>query len=285
MSRNASTRPRRRAGQAKRPGRPVRQRLRGRPAAAGRILALLVFTTLVGGLVTILNGPWLRVAGVAAAGAHFTSPQQLDQLLAPYDGESLLTLDSGALAASLRALPAVAEARVSARLPDRLTVTLTEKAAALTWLTPQRRLVVAGDGSIIAELPPDAEPSDELLALPAVDDGRPASRVLAAGGSIPAQEIRAAQRLLTLDPALLGSRATGFSLRVDGEYGFILVATRPAWQVALGFYQLDPDETEAAAVARLDAQVAAVRTLFGEQREGAIGWVDARNPGKVYWAR
>ena len=285
MTRRAASRPRQRGAGAKRPSRTVRQRLRGRLPAAGRIAAVLLFATLVGGFVTLVNGPWLRVARVASAGAHFTPATHLDEMLAQYEGVSLLTLDSAGLAASLRAMPAIADARVSAQLPDRLTVTLTEKAAALTWLTNQRRLVVAGDGSIIAEMAPDAELAGELSTLPAVDDRRPSSRILAAGGSIAPAEIRAAQRLFALDPFLLGSRTDGISLQVDDEYGFILVSTRPEWQVALGFYQLDPDETEAAATARLDAQVAAVRTLFTTQREGAIGWVDARNPGKVYWAR
>lgn len=285
MTRRGAARPKRRGGQARRPGRPVKQRLRARLPAAGRVTAVLLFTMLMAGSVTLLNGPWLRVSRVASAGAHFTPPAQLDQMLAQYDGASLLTLDSQGLAASLRALPAVADATVSAQLPDRLAVTLTEKPAALTWLTAQRRLVAAADGSIIAELPVDAELTDELQALPAVDDRRPSSRSLAAGGTLAPQEMRAALRLLALDPALLGSKSTGFSLQVDGEYGFLLVSAKPAWQIALGFYGLDPEETDAAAEARLNAQVAAVRTLFSGQREGTIGWVDARIPGKVYWAR
>jgi hypothetical protein len=38
-----------------------------------------------------------------------------------------------------------------------------------------------------------------------------------------------------------------------------------------------------ASPADIDAQVAAVRTLFAAHRENTIGWVDVRNPGKVYW--
>jgi hypothetical protein len=48
-------------------------------------------------------------------------------------------------------------------------------------------------------------------------------------------------------------------------------------------YGLDPRETAAEADARLERQVTAVRTLFASRPEAEIGWVDVRNPGKVYF--
>jgi hypothetical protein len=52
----------------------------------------------------------------------------------------------------------------------------------------------------------------------------------------------------------------------------------------MGFYELDPREDQAAADARLEQQMAAIRTLFTTRNEHAVSWLDARNPGKVYWA-
>jgi hypothetical protein len=286
MSRTRGAPARKRPGtHARRPGPRVPGSIRRRIPSAARILATLAFAVLVGGLVTLVNGPWLRVDHVASAGARFTRGADLDALLAPYRGASLLTLDSDALRAELQDLPAVAEARVSARLPDQLEVSLTEKAPAFTWLTVTQRLVVAADGSIIAALSHDGDLPAELAPLPTVDDLRSASRTLAPGAAVPANELAMAARLLATDPAMLGSASTGFTLQIDAEYGFILVSRKPAWRVALGFYQLDPQETEATALARLDAQLAAVRTLFATQPEAKVTWVDARNPGKVYWAR
>ena len=283
--RGAATRPRRRSGgQARRPGQPVRRRLRARLPSAARVFGVLLFAGLVGGLVALVNGPWLRVGHVAATGAAYTVSSQLDALLEPYDGASLLTLDSAALAARLRALPAVADARVRTEVPDRLAVTITEKEPAAVWITRERRLLTAADGSFIAELPPDTEVPDQLGSLIIVDDQRSASRYLAVGDALPAAELRAAERLLAIDPRVIGSKAKGFALRVDDEYGFILVSGTPAWEVAFGFYQLDPVETEAVASARLEGQLAAVRTLFTGRAEASIGWVDARNPRRVYWA-
>ena len=53
--------------------------------------------------------------------------------------------------------------------------------------------------------------------------------------------------------------------------------------MALGGYGMDPAETAADAAGRLERQITAVRTLFSTRAEAEIGWVDARNPGKVYF--
>jgi hypothetical protein len=232
----------------------------------------------------MVNGPWLRVARTAHAGERYTPPEQLEAVLGGYVGRPLLSVDSAEIAAQLSQLPAVAEARVSAQLPDGLQVTIVEKEPAATWLTPAARLVLAGDGRVIGSLSRTAELARELARLPALDDQRSASRSLVVGDAVPAAELDAARRLLDLDPELLGSHADGFRLRIDDEYGFMLISERPAWEAALGFYQAAPDESEEQAMARLEAQVAAVRTLFADRPERLVGWIDARNPGKVYWA-
>ncbi len=258
--------------------------MRGRLPSGGRLLAGTLLVVLLVGAVVLVNGPWLRIGRVAAAGAQFTSVDELDALLDPYRGTPLLTFDSEGLASRLRALPAVARVAVSARLPDTLDVRITEKAPAFRWLTRSAQLLAAADGSVVAALPLNDELPAEQAALPLVDDQRSASRRLAPGDRLSASELATAKRLLGLDPELIGSITSNFQLRLDDEYGFILVSHSPDWKAALGFYQLDPAETAAAAGARLDAQIAAIRTLFTAHRERDVSWVDARNPGKVYWA-
>jgi hypothetical protein len=245
---------------------------------------MLLFTALVAGLVLLVNGPWLRVTQVAHAGERYTPAAALDEVLADYLSRPMLGLDSGGLEARLRELPAVADVRVSTSLPGTLQVDVVEKAPAATWLTPAARLILAEDGTVIGTLPRGGEQPAELAELPMVEDQRSDSRRLAVGGALPAAELAAAKRLLALDPRQLGSRNKSFAVVVSEEYGFILLATQPAWRAALGFYQAAPGETEEMAVARLESQVTALRTLFAERRERAVGWVDARNPGKVYWA-
>ncbi|HET6379488.1 MAG TPA: FtsQ-type POTRA domain-containing protein, partial [candidate division Zixibacteria bacterium] len=229
-------------------------------------------------------GPWLRVQQVGHSGARFTAHAALDELLAGYAGAPLLTVDTGELAARVAQLPAVAEARVETRLPNSLAVTVVEKEPAITWRTPAALLVAAADGSVIAELPLDADLGDGLAGLPSVVDERRDSRLLTVGDRLPAAELATARRLMELDPELLGSTATALDVRLDDEHGFVLVCPEGGWEAALGVYGLDPRATPGEAEALLQRQVAAIRTLFSVEDEAGVSWLDARNPGKVYWA-
>ncbi|HEX9634597.1 MAG TPA: FtsQ-type POTRA domain-containing protein [Candidatus Limnocylindria bacterium] len=281
----AALRPRKRsAGHARRSKPALARRVGRRLPARGRILALVAFALLLAAGVTLVNGPWLRVERLAHAGERYTPAATLDKVLAAYRGLPLLAVDSRDIVARLRSLPAVASAEVSAVLPDELRVTIAEKQPAFTWVTSTLRLVGATDGTLIGELPPDAEVPADLADLPAIDDQRRRSRGLIMGDVIPADELSMALRLLEVEPALLGSASSGLSLRIDTEYGFVLVSAQPAWQAALGFYGLDPAGDEVAAETRFDQQAAAIRTLFASQPETSVRWVDARNPGRVYWA-
>ena len=80
----------------------------------------------IGGLTAAVSGPWLRVQQVAHAGTRFAPVAALEELLAGYGGAPLLAVDTRQLAARVAELPAVAEAKVEARLPNALSVTVTE---------------------------------------------------------------------------------------------------------------------------------------------------------------
>jgi hypothetical protein len=136
----------------------------------------------------------------------------------------------------------------------------------------------------MAELPIDTELDADLRGLPAVSDERQASRGWTVGDVLNEAEVRVALRLVTLEPELIGSATKGLTVSVDDEFGFTLASSQPTWLAAMGFYELDPREDRAGADARLERQLAAIRTLFSTRNERAVSWLDARNPGKVYWA-
>jgi cell division septal protein FtsQ len=219
-----SSRTRRRGGQASRPRPPVRKRVAGRLPSAARVGALLLFTAGVAGLVTLVNGPWLRVSQLAHAGERFTPAAEVQEVLAEYLQRPILTLDREELADRLAGFPTVSEARVEAALPGRLAVTIVEKRPAATWLTTGARLVVAADGTVVGSMARNAPVPDELAGLISVYDQRSTNHGLAVGDTLPAAEMQAARRLHELDPALLGSRAERLALRIDPEYGFVLLS-------------------------------------------------------------
>jgi cell division septal protein FtsQ len=275
---------RRSGGHARRPGTPLRRRIGSRLPSGGRVLALLIFATAVAGLVAAVNGPWLRITTVGHTGQRYTSTLALDAIMAGYRGQSLLGVDAEALQTRLTSLPAVADASVSMRLPGEMAVAITEKPPAFVWRTPAVQLIGAADGTVIAELPLDTELGADLRGLPAVGDERQASRGWTVGDVLNDAEVRVALRLVALDAQLIGSQTKGLTVSVDEEFGFTIASSQPAWLAAMGFYELDPREDRAAADARLERQLAAIRTLFSGRNERAVSWLDARNPGKVYWA-
>ena len=268
---------------ARRPGVPLRQRLAGRLPSLRRIATGLGAVAAAGALVALLSGPWLRVTEVTWGGEHLTAGRDLERLLDRQEGASLLSLDTGAIRERVEMLPAVASASVTATLPGRLEVAIVEREVAFVWETSSARLLGAADGTLVAALPDDEALAADLAPLPQIADSRSSSRLMAAGDRIPDAVLRAALHLAELDPAALGSVAAEISVRIDDEFGFGLVSATPGWEMAFGVYGLDPHETAAAAVTRLERQVTAVRTLFASRPEASIGWVDARNPGKVYF--
>jgi hypothetical protein len=249
-------------------------------ARAGALLGAIAATAALGALI---NGPWLRVTDVAFAGQAYTAASDLDAVLSEQRGTSVLAVDTAAIRARLEGLPAVGEVTVRATLLGRIEATVVEREAAFVWKTASGRYVGALDGMIFATVPDEAALPAELAPLPQILDERFVARLISVGDVIPAGVIGTALRLVEIDPAALGSAAGEVSVRLDDEYGFRLVSATPVWQVALGSYGTDPTETEAEASDRLDAQVAAVRTLFATRAEAEIGWVDVRNPGKVYF--
>jgi hypothetical protein len=248
-----------------------------------RVLAGLGAAAATAGLVALLSGPWLRVTDITWAGEHFTASRELQRVLDRQRGTSVLAVDTRALSERLERLPAVATANVSASLPGRVAVTIVEREAAFIWETSSSRLLGSADGTLFAALAPDADLGAHLSGLPHVADERAMARLMTAGDLIPDALLQTALRLAQLDPAALGSDAEQLTVRLDDEFGFGLVSAVPGWEMALGVYGMDPNQSSAEAAARLERQVTAVRTLFASRPETEIGWVDARNPGKVYF--
>jgi hypothetical protein len=262
---------------------PLRRRVGARMPSIRRLIAGVgaVATTAV--LVALLNGPWLLVTDVAWAGDRYTAAGDLRDALETQRGASLLALDTDALREEIERLPAVDSASVTAGMDGRLEATVVEHEAAFVWVTDAWRFLGAADGTIFTREPRSGEPDAALEVLPRIGDHRSMARLLSVGDVIPEALLRTALRVAELDPALLGSDETRLAVLLDDEFGFRLFATEQSWELALGVYGIDPRETASEADERLERQIAAVRTLFAAHPEDEVGWVDVRNPGRVYF--
>jgi hypothetical protein len=268
---------------ASRPGVPLRRRVGGRLPSLRRVLAVLAGAAAVAGLVAALNGPWLLVEEVGWEGARYTPADDVAETLATEQGRSVLAVDTDAVRARLQALPAVREASVSASLTGAVKASIVEREVAFVWETARARFFGAEDGTLFASEPRGGPLDEQLRDLPNVTDERGEARVLRVGDRIPAGLLRTAGALSELEPATLGSSARALAISIDDAHGFRLSSDDPAWEAVFGTYGLDPRETTSTAITRLERQVTAVRTLFASRDETEIGWVDVRNPGKVYF--
>ena len=272
-----------RGRQASRPGVPIRRRFAGRLPSIRRLLAGVASVAAVAGLVALLNGPWLRVHAVEWSGGTYTPDAEVSSVLEQAQGQSALAVDTGALGARLEDVPSVADAQVTTSLSGTVSASVTEKEVAVVWDTERARFLVAADGTAFAALAPDGALNPALAAVPRIGDERASALRMAVGDEVGDALLAATLRVLAIDPALLGSSASALTVRLDDEFGFRLVAVEAGWEAALGVYGTDPRQTEAEAAARLERQVTALRTLFASRPESDIGWVDVRNPGKVYF--
>jgi cell division septal protein FtsQ len=268
---------------ARRPGVPMRRRFSGRLPSIRRIIAGLAAAAAVAGLAALLNGPWLRVTGVEWTGLRYTAAEAVAAVLEPQTGGSVLEVDTAALRVRLERLPSVSEATVTASLTGTVEASVVERAVAFVWETTGGQFLMAEDGTVFASYATDEPLPDALDSVPRVMDGRFVARLVTVGDQIPPALLEPTRDILAIDPAALGSDTDDVAVRLDDEYGFRLVSSDPDWEVALGVYGLNPRESAAEASARLERQVTAVRTLFASHSERGIGWVDVRNPGKVYF--
>jgi cell division septal protein FtsQ len=269
--------------QARRPGVPFRRRVGARLPSIRRLIAAVGAVAIAAVLVALLNGPWMLVTEVGWAGERYTSSDDLRDALEPQRGMSLLAVDTDALRQEIERLPSVERASVTAGIGGRLEASVVEREVAFVWITPAWRFLGAGDGTLFARVPASSQLDAEVQGLPSIDDQRSTTGLLEVGEVIPEALLRTALRVAALDPTLLGSDESRLGVQLDDEFGFRLLASREGWEVALGVYGIDPRETATEADERLDRQIAAVRTLFAAHPADEVGWVDVRNPGKVYF--
>lgn len=281
---------------------PARGRGRGRPARGAtpppaqpssrrrrrritwtRITAGILCLALVAGTAWLVGGPWLRIRAVTYAGADWTGRDALDTVTDPIRGKSALLVDAEATAAELSTLPGVQHADVDIGLFGDVDVSLVEGDAVAIWRTDAAQLLVAEDGTVVGALALGATPGTALAQLPVIDDRREGSHDLSVGDSLPQHEVDATLLLADLTPDELGSSVAVLALSVDPTYGFVLSAPQAGWQAAFGYYGVDPGDTPEVMAARLATQAGGVRTLFAAHPEAGVAWIDARNPGRVYF--
>ncbi len=189
----------------------VRRNRRSRPARrivnlvrlAGAALVLACAAT-IGWLVTSDDFA-LNEQGIALNGLGFTDPALVRTTigLEPGGMPNLFLLRTQQMERALTALPAVANARVSAVLPRRLVVTISERTAVLIMRTAAGDFLVDADGVVLDQL---TATMGSTLGLPTLDDRRLRLAIpFDVGQRLDPIDLAAMLRLLALTPATIES--------------------------------------------------------------------------------
>jgi hypothetical protein len=201
------------------------------PGRAAGMLGMLVS----GFLFTLATGPTaFAVSRTEIDDLTWTDPAVVRQALALPAGANAFRLDTAPLEAALAALPAVASAEVSVRLPEAaLVVHVEERRPVLAWQAGNQRFIADADGVVFAVV-------DRATKLPGgvviVDDRRQGAITgLAIGRGLDPVDLDVATRLGSLTPADVGSTARALRVVATDDDGFV-VSTADGWVAVFGFY-------------------------------------------------
>lgn len=171
---------------------------------------------------------------------------------------NVFRLPTVALEARIEGLASVRAARVSARLPDLVEVTIDERDPVLVWQTPSGTWLVDGAGRLFA-FEPDAGEGEGLPA-PLVTDLRVDSPA-ATGATLPADDLAVARRLAAITPSLIGSTAPVLELVVRDGDGWV-IGDPEGWEAVFGIYTATTRPPS-----MIGAQVQCLEALLGVREE------------------
>lgn len=213
------------------------------------------------GVVWLVNAGTFRLDPdrLEVRGLRHTTPEvaRLTMGLAEGATPNLFRLRTSDMERALADLPAVAEAEVSAILPDRLVVQVTERQPVFVLRTPDDSYLVDPAGVLLIDAS-EADPG--LASLPLVDDWRSdAGREPVVGGAMEPVDLAAVLQLAAVTPDLLGSSAGRLTLAITDQDGFVMTTEPATWRAVFGHYTptLRPPD-------RIAQQVQCLRSLLAE---------------------
>ena len=211
------------------------------------------------------------VGNISVVGTLLLDPEAVVTAANIPMGSSLLAVNLHAAEEAVAALPLVASVRVSAGLPDGIQIRVREKSLLMRWQIGDRTYAIGEGGELIGDTAALALAPNAAAALSAallIYDDRTQSP-LPTVGRITATELDVATRLASLTGTDLGTSATGLTLRLLGDFGFVVQATGPGitWNAVFGIYSATIRPTS-----MIPGQVRLLRSLLAG-RESRIGWV------------
>ncbi len=233
-----------------------------------RIVGILGIVVVAGSMTWLTTDPAFSVdpATVAVDGLRYTAPDAVraQMRLTPDARPATVVISTRSLETAIEQLPTVASARVRATLPDRLSVTVTERQPIVAWKVGDQGWLVDVEGNAFA--PADALTPEELgdgstgSTLPALDDRR-AESAMTLGARLDPIDLEVVRTLGNLTPEMISSEAPALTLTLDDDAGWVLRAPGH-WRAVFGHYTqtLIPPS-------RIPSQVQCLKSLLQDRED------------------
>lgn len=212
-------------------------------------------------IVAAATGPFWTVRNVSIEGTHHAT---VDAVVAATGlvGAQAFTASASRARERLLGLPAVRDARVEIRIPDRARVLLTERIPAARWLSGPggAELFVDTEGVLFSSIDPRAAP--EIRVTDESGARQPGERLDPA-------LVDAALKLARLGPAELRPDATSPRVVLTAGATRLVLRVAAGWEIRFG----GPE--------RIDDKIANARRYLRDNPQRKLDYVDVRTPDSI----
>jgi len=206
-------------------------------------------------------GPFWRIRDVAIEGAHHVA---VDAVVAATGlvGAQAFTASAARARDRLVHLPAVRDAVVEIRIPDRARVVLSERVPIARWVSGTEWFVDA-EGVLFSSLDPRGAPDIRVT-----DEQKPRQ----AGDRLDPALVDAATKLARLGPGELRPDATSPRVVLAAGATGLVLRFAAGWEIRFGGAE------------RLDDKIANVRRFLRENPQRKLDYVDVRSPDQIVFS-
>jgi cell division septal protein FtsQ len=212
-------------------------------------------------IVAAAIGPFWRIRDVSIEGTHHVAVDTVVATSALLNAQAFTASASRARERLLQ-LPAVRDARVDIRIPDRARVVLSERVARLRWISTATgaELFVDADGVLFSSLDPRAAPDLR------VTDERSARQ---AGDRLDPALVDAATKLARLGVTDLRPDASSPRVVLTAAGSGLVVRVAAGWEIRFGGAE------------RIDDKIANARRYLRDNPQRKLDYVDVRTPDSI----
>jgi cell division septal protein FtsQ len=207
-------------------------------------------------------GPFWRIRDVAIEGAHHVAVDTIVASSELLEAQSF-TASAARARERLLKLPAVRDARVDIRIPDRALVVLTERVPVARWVSGATEWFVDAEGVLFSSLDPRGAPDVRVT-----DEQKQRQ----AGDRLDPALVDAATKLARLGPQELRPDATSPRVVLAAGATGLVLRVAAGWEIRFGGAE------------HIDDKIALVRRFLRDNQQRKLDYVDVRSPDQIVFS-